>query len=82
MNAQNFNLNDQVKYLTEENVISKTRLTLALNTTLQENSTIKNELISLKIKQTDYEDKIKKSCVNDQKTEQLVKKFNCQVENW
>ncbi|RNA13238.1 hypothetical protein BpHYR1_008206, partial [Brachionus plicatilis] len=82
MNAQNFNLNDQVKYLTEENVISKTRLTLALNTTLQENSTIKNELISLKIKQTDYEDKMKKSCVNDQKTEQLVKKFNCQVENW
>lgn len=55
---------------------------MALNTTLQENSTIKNELISLKIKQTDYEDKIKKCCVNDQKTEQLVKKFNCQIENW
>lgn len=49
---------------------------------MEENTVIKNELISIKANQKDSEDKIKNSIENEQKIEQILKKFNFQVENW
>lgn len=53
-----------------------------MNTTLQENSIIKNELISIKAKQINFDDQIKNNNLSEEKVQQIVKKFSCQVENW
>lgn len=39
-------------------------------------------MISLKAKQADFDDQIKNSFQSEQKVQQIVKKFSCQVENW